>query len=416
MGMETIKIEIPGYGDTMRYTSPPANQGGCIKWTEMATGTKAEGMLGEGVTEEVCPLLGSALAYLHPARNKLHLSLDIHPGPGAEILKNLVSKADVLIQNVRGGTMDRWGIGWRQLSKINPRLVFAALNGPGQWGREDLIRASYDILAQSNGGSAYITGHPDGEQLKVPIWVDDYFGAGMAVIGVLVTLLWREKSGRGQFVETSQTEVQVRALGPGITWYGKTGIIQERYGNKNRWVCPDGIIKIKDGFIAIGADDEAFVKLCECIGGKAIELPTKYPTNVDRVSEAAQDEIYTIIEEWSAKLTVAEMNALGKRYGFGTCPIKDAKDACTQKHYLERGEVEEINDPWYGRMKIQGCFPLYSAAPARTEFVAKPMGWDNEYVLRRFIGLSSERLKELERKHVIGKVAGAEGRREQWRK
>lgn len=416
MGMETIKIEIPGFGDTMRYTSPPVDQGGCIKWTEEASGTKAGGILGDGVTEEVCPPLGSALAYLHPARNKLHLSLDLHPGPGAEILENLVSKSDVLIQNVRSGTMDRWRIGWRQLSKINPGLVFAALNGPGQWGREDLVRASYDILAQANGGSAYITGHPNGEQLKVPIWVDDYFGGAMAVIGVLTALLWREKSGRGQFIETSQIEFQVRALGPGITWYGKRGIIQERYGNRNRWVCPDGIIKVKDGFIAIGADDEAFVKLCECMGGKATELPAKYPTNVDRVNEAAQDEIYRNIEEWSANLTVAEMDALGKRYGFGTCPIKDAKDACTQKHYLERGEVEEINDPWYGRMKTQGCFPLYSATPARAEFIAKPMGWDNEYVLRRFIDLSSEKINELERKHVIGKVAGAEGRREQWRK
>ena len=416
MGMEVIKIEIPGFGDTMRYTSPPIDQGGCIKWTEEASGTKAEGILGERVTEEVCPPLGTALAYMDPARNKLHLSLDIHPGPGAEILKKLASKADVLIQNVRGGTMNRWGIGWRQLSKINPRLIFAALNGPGQWGREDLVRASYDILAQSNGGSAYITGHPNGEQLKVPIWVDDYFGGEMAVIGVLIALLWRKQSGRGQFIETSQTEFQVRALGPGITWYGKTGIIQERYGNRNRWVCPDGIVRAKDGFIAIGADDEAFIKLCECIGGKATELPAKYPTNVDRVSEAAQDEIYRTIEDWSSNLTVAEIEALGKRYGFGTCPIKDAKDACTQKHYLERGEIEEIDDPWYGRMKIQGCFPLYSATPARIEFIAKPMGWDTEYVLRRFVGLSSERIKELERKHIVGKVAGAEGRRERWRK
>lgn len=414
MGMEVIKVEIPGFGDTMRYTSPPVDEYGCIKWTAEESGTKAEGILAEGVVEEVCPPLGTALAYMDPARNKLHISLDIHPGSGAEILKHLVSKSDVLIQNSRGGTMDRWGIGWRQLSRINPKLIFAALNGPGQWGREDLVRASYDILAQSTGGSAYITGHTDGEQLKVPIWVDDYFGGEMAVIGVLMALLWRRKSGKGQFVETSQIEFQVRALGPGITWYGRTGNVQERCGNRNRWVCPDGIVRAKDGFIAIGADDEAFSKLCECIGSMAIELPVKYPSNVDRVAQSVQDEIYKIIEEWSVSLTISEIEALGRKYGFGTSPIKTIQDACVQKYYSERGEIEEIDDPWYGKFKIQGCFPLYSATPARTEFVAKPMGWDTEHVLRRFLGFSSDRIRELERRHIIGRVAGAEGRREDW--
>ena len=416
MGMETIKLEIPGFGDTMRYTSPPLDQGGVMKWTEAESNTRAEGILGKGVTEEVCPPLGSALGWLHCARNKLHVSLDIHPGPGAEIVKNLVSKSDVVIQNVRGGTMDRWCIGWRQLSKDNPGLIFAASNGPGQWGREDLVRASYDILAQSNGGSAYITGHPDGEQMKVPIWVDDYFGGVMASIGVLVALFWREKSGKGQFIENSQTEFQVRALGPGVTWYGKTGIVQERYGNRHRWVCPDGIVKAEDGFVAVGADDEAFVKLCECIGGKATVLPSKYPTNVERVSNVAQDKIYAILQEWAAKLTVDEIEALGRHYGFATCPIKDAEDACTQKHYLERGEIVDVDCPWYGRMKMQGCFPLYSATSGVIEFVGKPLGWDNEYVLRRFVGLSSDRIRDLERRHIIGKMAGAEGRREEWKK
>ena len=414
LGMEVIKLEFPGRGDAMRYSGPPEDQGGFIRWTEEASGTKADGILGEGVTEETLPQTGSGLGWLDCARNKVHVSLDVHPGPGAEILKNLVRKSDVLVENVRGGTMDRWGVGYRQLSKINPGLIYAASNGPGQWGRDDLVRASYDILAQAMGGSVYITGHPDGAQLKVPIWVADYFGGATASFGILLALYWREKSGTGQMIENSQLEAITRFLGPGVAWYGKTGNIQERYGNRHRWVCPDGIVKAKDGFVAIGADDAACVRLWRCIGGKAAELADKYPTNVERVVEAAQDEIYRIIEAWASDLTVEEIEALGRQHEFGVCPVKNAADACSQPHYEERGEIQDIHDPWYGKMKIQGPVPLYSETPGYINFAGKPLGWDTEDVLRRFCGLTSEQIRELERTHVIGTVGGGENLRDWW--
>jgi len=414
LGMEIIKLEFPGRGDAMRYSGPPEDQGGFLRWTEEGSGTKAEGILAEGVTEEVLPSTGSGLGWLDCARNKIHVSLDVHPGPGADILRNLVKKSDVLVENVRGGTMDAWGIGYRQLSKINPKLIYAASNGPGQWGRDDLPRASYDILAQAMGGSVYVTGHPDGEQLKVPIWVADYFGGATATLGILVSLLYREKSGEGQMIENSQLEAITRFLGPGITWYGKTGNIQERYGNRHRWVCPDGIVKTSDGFVAIGADDDACKALWQCIGSKADGLAAKYPYNTDRVNESAQDEIYGIIEEWAAGKTVAKIESLAKQHGFGACPVKNSEDACSQPHYEERGEIQQINDPWYGSLKTQGPVPLYSGTPGYIEVAGKPIGWDTEDVLRRFCGLTSEQIKDLEAIHVIGKVAGAENLRDWW--
>ena len=414
LGMEVIKIEFPGRGDAMRYSGPPEDQGGFVRWTEDGSGTRTGGILGQGVTEEVLPQTGSGLGWLDCARNKVHISLDIHPGPGAEILKNLVKKADVLVENVRSGTLDRWGLGYRQLSKINPGLVYAASNGPGQWGRDDLVRASYDILAQAMGGSVYINGHPDGEQLKVPIWVADYFGGAAATLGILLSLYWRETSGQGQMIENSQLEAITRFLGPGIAWYGKAGVIQERYGNRHRWVCPDGIVKARDGFIALGADDDAFAELCRCIGGRALNLIDKYPTNVLRVPPSAQDEIYEVIEEWAASLTVEEIDALGHQHGFGVCPIKNAENACTQPQHEERGEIQQIHDPWYGEMKMQGPVPLFSETPGYIEFAGKPIGWDTEDVLRSFCGLTSEQIRELEAQHVIGKVGGAEELRDWW--
>jgi crotonobetainyl-CoA:carnitine CoA-transferase CaiB-like acyl-CoA transferase len=121
-----------------------------------------------------------------------------------------------------------------------------------------------------------------------------------------------------------------------------------------------------------------------------------------------------MIETWEEKHMVAEIDNLGRKHGFGVCPAMNAKDACERSQYRERGEIEYIEDPWYGPMDIQGCYPLFSEAPSYTEFCGKPIGWDTEYVLRRFMGYDTEKILFLEREHEIGKIAGAEGRRVTW--
>ena len=111
---------------------------------------------------------------------------------------------------------------------------------------------------------------------------------------------------------------------------------------------------------------------------------------------------------------MAEIESLAKQHGFGACPVKNSEDACSQPHYEERGEIQQIDDPWYGSLKTQGPVPLYSATPGYIEIAGKPIGWDTEDVLRRFCGFTSERIKELEELHVIGKVGGAENLRDWW--
>jgi crotonobetainyl-CoA:carnitine CoA-transferase CaiB-like acyl-CoA transferase len=414
MGAEVIKLELPGRGDTMRALAPPQSMGGFPMWSEEKTGTKAPGILGKGVTAEKDVAMAGGLGWTDCAKNKLHACMDIHPGEGGFIFKELCKQADIFIENVRGGTLDRWDEGYRQLRELNPGLIYLTSNGPGQWGREDLVRASYDILAQSMGGSVFISGHDPGDQMKIPIWVADYMGGTFGLFATLVALYAREKYGVGQMIENSQVENITRALGPGVVWYSLTGHVQTRWGNRFRWICPDCIVKAKDGFIAIGADDEAFKALCNTIGGKATAFPAKYPTNMERVRLEAQEEIYEAIETWAAKNTVAEIDSLGRKHGFGVCPVMNAKDACTRQHYRERGEIEYIEDPWYGPMDIQGCFPLFSESPSYTEFGGKPIGWDTEYVLRRFLGYDTEKILQLEKTHEIGKIAGAEGRRTAW--
>lgn len=415
MGAEVIKLELPGRGDTMRALGPPISMGGFPMWDgEKADYKEAPGILGKGVTKETDVAMAGGLGWTDCAKNKLHVTMDIHPGPGGTVFQELCKKADIFIENVRGGTLDRWCEGYRQLRELNPKLIYLTSNGPGQWGREDLVRASYDILAQSMGGSVFISGHDPGDQMKVPIWVADYFGGTLGLFATLCALYAREKYGVGQMIENSQVENITRAMGPAVVWYSLTGNVQTRWGNQFRFICPDCIVHAKDGFIAVGADDKAFASLCNVIGGAAVGLPKKYPTNMDRVKLSAQEEIYGVIEAWAATKTVAEIDALGRKNGFGVCPVMNAKDACERPHYRERGEIEYIEDPWYGPMDIQGCYPLFSEAPSYTEFGGKPMGWDTEYVLRRFCGYSTEKILEMEEIHEIGKVAAAEGRRVKW--
>ncbi|NTW37546.1 MAG: hypothetical protein HGB17_15825, partial [Syntrophobacteraceae bacterium] len=267
MGAEVIKLELPGRGDTMRALAPPKDQGGFPLWSEEKSGSKAPGILGKGVVAETDIAMAGGLGWTDCAKNKLHTCMDIHPGEGGTIFKELCKRADIFIENVRGGTLDRWDEGYKQLREINPGLIYLTSNGPGQWGREDLVRASYDILAQSMGGSVFISGHDPGDQMKVPIWVADYFGGTMGLFATLVALFAREKYGVGQMIENSQVENITRALGPGIVWYSLTGAVQTRWSNRFRWICPDCIVKAKDGFIAVGADDDAFKALCNTIGG-----------------------------------------------------------------------------------------------------------------------------------------------------
>ena len=131
-------------------------------------------------------------------------------------------------------------------------------------------------------------------------------------------------------------------------------------------------------------------------------------------NESAEDEIYGIIEEWAAGKLLAEIEALAKHHGFGALPVENAEDAYSQPHYEERGEIQQINDPWYGTRKAQGPVPLYSGTPGYIEVAGNPIGWDTENVLRLFCGLTSEMIKELEVIHVIGKLAGADNLRDWW--
>lgn len=374
-GAEVIKVELPGTGDTMRYVSPEA-----YFWRNLCLGFTPQN------------------------HNKYHLGLDVHHEEGKALFRRLAEKADVVVENVRPGTMDRWGIGYRQLSVPNPRLIYLAATGFGQWGPFSVGRASYDILAQAQSGLASIGGFAGRAPLKVGIYIGDYFGALMNATMILMALHYRERTGKGQFLEYSQAEGLMRILD--WTWIseGLTGKARGRTGNRDVAISPSDIFRCKDGMVAIAAGaDEEFAGLCQAMKRPQLARDRRFKTLAARLKEENNRALNAIIGDWAAGRTTRELDALGQRFGFAAAPVQTSKDHYEDPHLRARGSVWQYEDPLYGEMVEYGPAPKLSETPGRITWGAKPVGFHNAYVLRRLLGLTSKEIASLQERKIIGK-------------
>jgi crotonobetainyl-CoA:carnitine CoA-transferase CaiB-like acyl-CoA transferase len=387
LGATVFKVELPGAGDTMRSLTPFA------KFYK-----------------------GSAFGYLKEARNKYHISIDVRVNQGKDLFRELVKRSDIVVENLRAGTMDKWGIGYRQLSELNPRLIYIALNGFGQWGPY-VDRPSYDAIAQSESGMAWITGFPDKLPLKSGIWLADYFGGLMGAVGVLGALAYRDRTGKGQYIEFSQAENLIRVLDWTWLFQHLTGKERECYGNRDVSICPADIFQAKDEMVAIGAaTDPQFQGLCEAMGRPELARDERFATHLARLKEENAAELLAAIRQWAAGKTYEEINRLAGQHGFGAHMVSAAKDKFDDEHLIQRNFAYTVNDAIFGPTVEEGIAPKLSETPGRIKWAGKAVGFDNEYVFRRFLGLSAEQIKVLKEGFVIGKWADAPGRKppEDW--
>ncbi len=386
-GATVFKVELPGMGDTMRSLTPFAKF-----------------------------FKGAALGWQKEARNKYHLAIDVRVEEGKELFKELVKRSDVVVENLRAGTMDRWGIGYRQLKEINPRIIYIALNGFGQWGPY-LERPSYDAIAQSESGMAWITGFPDKLPLKSGIWLADYYGGLLGAVGVLAALAYRDKTGKGQYIEFSQAENLMRAMDWTWLYQHLTGKQRERYGNRDVSICPADIFHCKDELVAIAAStDEQFKGLCQAMGRPELADDPRFSTHLERLKDENATELLKIIAAWAAEKTYEEIDKLACEYGFAAHKVANAKDHYYDEHLRKRNFTYVVHDPIYGEVTVEGIAPKLSETPGRIKWLGKPVGLDNEYVLKCFLGLKTSRIKELQEKNVIGKWIDMPGRKppEDW--
>jgi crotonobetainyl-CoA:carnitine CoA-transferase CaiB-like acyl-CoA transferase len=362
-GAEVIKVELPGMGDLMRYVAPEG-----FYW------------------QEISP------AFLPQNRNKLHVAIDVRLPEGRDLFTRIAEKSDVVVENLRAGTMDRWGIGYRQLREKNPGLVYAANSGFGQWGPYAKGRASYDATAQAVSGMSAITGFPGHPPVRVGLWIGDFTGSLFSGIAILAALSTRRRTGEGQLIDLAQAEALIRALDWTWLYADLTGRDRERAGNRDVTFPPSGIYRCADGFVAVSArDDGERAALANTLG-------------LSTATEGA-------VASFAAPRTRAEIVRMSEEAGFSAAPVQGGRDQYHNPHLRARGTVWELDDPLYGRIDEFGPIPKLSESPGRIKWTAKPVGYHNDAVFGDLLGLSGEEREELERKKVIGKWADVPGSR-----
>jgi crotonobetainyl-CoA:carnitine CoA-transferase CaiB-like acyl-CoA transferase len=374
-GAEVIKVELPGAGDTMRSVTPYGTF-----WKNASIGQMPQN------------------------HNKYHLALDVRVSVGAEIFRRLAQKCDVVVENLRAGTMDRWGIGYKQLSETNPGIIYIALNGFGQWGDYSEGRASYDAVAQTVSGLLATTGFPGRLPLKTGVFIGDYFGAHMGALSVLAALHHRARTGEGQFIEFSQGEGLMRVLDWSWIYYYLEKYNRPRTGNRDLAICPSDVFQCKDGFVALAAgSDVEFKGLCHAMGKPELAENPSFAQILTRLIDKNATALLEIIREWAKDKKVAEVDRLGCEYGFAASPIVNAKDQYESPHLRARATIFEYEDPMYGKMVEVGSPAKLSKTPGRIKWANKPVGLDNEFVLRKFLGLRTYQINALAEKKIIGK-------------
>jgi crotonobetainyl-CoA:carnitine CoA-transferase CaiB-like acyl-CoA transferase len=382
LGAEVIKVEMPGQGDVTRILG----HAGCF-WKNVS------------------------VAFFPQNHGKYHIGVDMHHAEGQALIRKLVARSDVLVENFKPGTTEaKWGLGYRQLREINPRLIYVANTGFGQWGPFAEGRASYDGLAQAVSGLTAISGFEGGEPIKSGNYLGDWFGACLAALGVLAALRWRDRTGDGQFVEMAQCEGLVRALDWTWLYAGLTGRDRAKTGNRDPVFVPSGIYRCRDGRVALVAGTDAeFRGLSEALGRPELALDERFATAAARRCSTRADTLDELIQGWCATQSRGEIETAARAHGFAAAPVMSARDQYDDPHFRARGSVEELDDHVYGRVVDYGPAAQLSATPARHKWAGRPVGWHNRHVLQGILGLGDAEIADLERRGVIGRWSDRRG-------
>lgn len=373
MGAEIIKVEMPGRGDVMRNVAP-------------------EGYYWKNVSP----------AFFAQNHNKFHIAVDLHNPEGREIIRRLAARSDIFIENYRPGTTERkWQLGYRQIREINPSIIYVSNTGYGQWGPY-ASRPSYDALAQAVSGMSMITGFEGRPPVKIGIYLGDYFGACLSAVAVLAALYWRDKTGKGQYIEHSQCEALIRAMEWTWVYIGLTGKKRRRMGNRDSVLRFSELFRCSDGYVVIEADtDEELVALLKATGNE--ELYKNLWLRNDLSEKDKIKRIHDVVSRWVMEHTKDEIEEISNQYGFVCASVQNAKDHYEDQHLRARGSIWELYDTVYGYMVEYGPAPKLSETPGRFIWAGKPVGFHNEYVLSSILGMDNAEIKALYENQVIGK-------------
>ena len=368
-GANVIKIEIPGKGDDTRAFAPFKN--------------------------------GESLYYANVNRNKKGITLNLKSEEGKKIFFDMVKKADVVVENYRPGVMDKLGLGYDVLKKVNDKIIYAAVSGFGCYGPYSQ-RPGYDIIAQAMGGLMSITGEPGGQPLRVGNAMGDVLGGLNLTIGVLTALHARTLTGKGQRVDVALVDAVVASLETGLQRYMASGKQPELMGNRYASAYPYDSFEAKDGRFVIGcANDKLFTALCtKVLGREDLITNPKFDTNLKRCDNYA--ELKPEIEKWTREHSVDECVELILDAGVPAAPINDLERVTKDEHIADvREMLVPINHPVIGEMKVNGNPVKLLDTVADISRPAPTLGEDNEAVYGELLGFTKEELDKLASEKVI---------------
>ena len=362
MGAEVIKLEIPGRGDDSREFPP-------------------------FIEDE-------SLYYVNLNRGKKSITLNLKSDEGKNLIKDLVKECDVLLENFRPGTMERLGLGYSDLSKINPRLVYASISGFGQYGpyRE---RPGYDIIGQAMGGLLSITGWPDSPPTRCGTAIGDILSALFSCVGILAALNIREHTGEGQHVDISLVDSVFASLENIPQKYYVENEVPKRIGNRYEFIYPYDTFRAKNGWVVIGiANDAIWGRFVEVTGLEELSEDERFKNNPLRVENNVV--LKSLIEKWTSQLEREKIVDLLNQNRIPSCPIYDIKEVSEDSHIGNAREmVVEVDQPEIGRVKLQGNPVKMSNTKPRPRGPAPSLGGDTFNVLSQLIGMNADEFRRL---------------------
>jgi formyl-CoA transferase len=372
LGAEIIKVEPPGQPDPMRDWGHARYEDHSLWW----------------------PVL---------SRNKKCITLDLRKPRGQELLLDLARRSDVVVENFRPGTLERWDLGYERLSSVNEGIILARVSGYGQTGPY-ASRAGFASVAEAMGGLRYINGFPGSPPPRIGISLGDSLAGMFAAQGVLAALYKRDALGygRGQVVDASILEACFALLEGTVPEYDRLGIVREPSGTTLKGVAPSNIFQSRDGkWVVIAANqDKVFRRLCDAMGQPELADDERFATHLARGTN--QEEIDGLIADWASEHDAAEIDRVLNEAHVVAGPIYTIADIFEDPHFKERDMLLEHHDPEFGEYIGPGIVPKLSATPGSVRWSATwEEGAHNDEIYGELLGLSAAERRSLEEEGVL---------------
>jgi crotonobetainyl-CoA:carnitine CoA-transferase CaiB-like acyl-CoA transferase len=369
-GADVIKIELPGRGDPTRQWAP--RKDGVSLWWKVS------------------------------GRNKKMITLNLGKPEGQKLLKRLISDADIIIENFRCGTMERWNVGYQDLVKVNPGIVMVRITGYGQDGPYS-HRPGYGTIAEAMSGIPSFTGFPDKPPTLSAFPLADAVAALFGAMGAMFAIYHRDVrgTGEGQYIDVSLYQPLFRLVESFVIAYDQLGFVKQRRGNRMEESSPRNAYETSDEeWVAISASSQqTFERLAQAIGRPDLPHDPRFLDNPSRVSNAAQ--LDDIIASWFQQFCLEDAMAILEQNDVVAGPVYDIRRILDDPHYEAREDIVEVEDAELGTVRMQNVIPKMSKTPGRVEFAGLRLGEHNHEIYSERLGLSGEEIDRLREEGVI---------------